>query len=1059
MKFILSILVCLILFKTNSIYAQQDVRYSEYQKEFITYPFSDPDPIANFSKIYPYFRFDGFTEKGVQQKWKVVEIENDFIKILILPEVGGKIWAAIDKKNNEPFIYYNHVVKFRDVAMRGPWTSGGIEANYGIIGHTPNCATPVDYIITKKEDGSVSCTIGVLDLLTLTHWRMEINVPKDKAFFTTQSFWYNTNSTEQPYYHWMNVGLKVSGNLEYIYPGTKYIGHEGEYNDWPINKDNGKNIAFYNNNNFGTYKSYHVFGKYTNFFGSYWHDNDYGMVRYSNHDDKAGKKIWIWGLSRQGMIWEKYLTDTDAQYTEVQSGKLFNQNAEKSTFTPFKHVNFTPYSTDTWKEYWYAVNKTKGMVEASVYGALNMIQNNGWLKILFCPVQKINDVIEIKVGEKVIYSKQVSLEPMINFIDSFQYNLSQGNYTVSMGGNKLNYNSAPSSNVLSRPVETPSNFNWNSANGFFIKGKEYMDQKLYEQAEASLATSLKMDSNNLPALVKMSSLQYRNHNYYLALALVKKALSIDTHNGSANYYYGIINAAIGNTIDAKDGFDLATLSAEYKTGAYTELAKLYLSEKNFPRAIDYTNKALTYNALNIAALQVQAIAFRYSNDQTNYDKVMGTIKALDPLNHFAHFDTYYALSQSVFHDEQKINQALLSFKGLIQNEQPFETYLQIANDYFNMGLLNEAGQVLEICPSNTLVKYWLAYIHSKQNKKYTTDLTEANNAAPDFVFPFRNMDFDVFEWATKQSNHWKPKYYLGLLLKDRNKMAEAKAIFTSLQLEPDYAPFYATRAALFMSETSQPSILSSIIADLNKAITLDNNQWRYIKSLTELYNNQYAFSKALEVIAPFYKSHTDNYIIGMLYAKTLMHNKQYIAADQLLASLNIIPFEGSTIGHELYRESKIMQALVKMNEKNYTAALELINQAKWWPENLGAGKPYDADVDIRLENWLTYKCYKNLNNLKAANDMLLAVINFMPIRSNTTSNFYAGNHLISLWAYAAMNQSNQGMKWIEQQQTKFPENKIIAWALSSYLQKKIQPLALTSEDATVRIIKQFSFIK
>jgi hypothetical protein len=97
---------------------------------------------------------------------------------------------------------------------------------------------------------------------------------------------------------------------------------------------------------------------------------------------------------------------------------LFNQNAEKSTFTPFKHVNFSPYSTDTWKEYWYAVNKTKGMVEASVYGALNMVQNNGWLKIMFCPVQQINDAIEIKVGDKVIYSKQVSLAPTINFVDS-----------------------------------------------------------------------------------------------------------------------------------------------------------------------------------------------------------------------------------------------------------------------------------------------------------------------------------------------------------------------------------------------------------------------------------------------------------------------------------------------------------------------------------------------------------------------------------------------------------------------------------------------------------------
>ncbi len=1061
MKNIFGLLLCFCLSNSYQVHAQQEVKYSEYQKEFTSYPFSDPDPIPSFSKIYPYFRFDGFTETAVQKNWKVVEIENEYIKILILPEVGGKIWAAIDKKINQPFIYYNHTVKFRDVAMRGPWTSGGIEANYGIIGHTPNCATPVDYIVTKKADGSVSCTIGVLDLLTQTNWRMEINVPKDKAYFTTQSFWYNNTPTEQPYYHWMNVGLKVSGNLEYIYPGTKYIGHEGEYNDWPINKENGKNISFYNNNNFGTYKSYHVFGKYTNFFGTYWHDDDYGMVRYGNHDDKAGKKIWIWGLSRQGMIWEKYLTDTDQQYTEVQSGRLFNQNAERSTVTPFKHVNFAPYSTDTWKEYWYAVNKTKGMVEASVYGALNMVQQDGWLKVMFCPVQQINDALEIKVGDKIIYSKQLSLAPTINFTDSVKYNESEGSYSVSIGGVKLNYSSAPESNVLSRPVESPSTVNWKTAEGLYVQGKEYMDQKLYAQAEDMLAASLKLDSNYLPALVKMSSLLYHNHEYQKALLMAKRALSIDTHDGSANYYYGIINAALGNVVDAKDGFDLATLSAEYKTGAYTELAKLYLAEKNYHNVIEYTQKALTFNAINIAALQLQAIAYRYTSDIANHEKTLSTIKQYDVLNHFANFEAFYSASKNNGVSENQKNSLLASFTNLIRNEQPVETYLQLANDYFQVGLLDEAEKVLTLCPANTLAKYWLAFIHYTQHKNYQLDLEQANGSVPDFVFPYRNIDFDVFEWATKQSSHWAPKYYLGLLFKDRNKIAEAKEIFKSLKSVPTYAPFYAARANLFMSEISTPSVLTSTVADLTMAISMDKNQWRYIKTLTELYNSRYEFSKALETVELFYKNHTGNYIMGMLYAKTLMHNKEYVKADQLLATLNIIPFEGATSGHELYREAKLMQAIVQMKQKNYSQALTLINEAKLWPENLGAGKPYDEDIDIRLENWLSYLCYKNSNNKEAASEMLGAVVKFMPIRVNTISNFYAGNHLISLWAYAALNQVPNGMEWIKQQQLKYPDNKIIQWVVGSYQKKTLQSIALQYEDATVRIIKELNaaFIK
>jgi hypothetical protein len=217
----------------------------EYKKVFRTYPYSDPNPIPVMGKIYPYFRFDTYTDQGVNQEWTVVELENGYIRVLILPEIGGKIWTAIEKSTGKPFIYYNQVVKFRDIAMRGPWTSGGIEPNYGIIGHTPNCATPVDYLTRTNADGSVSAVIGTLDLLTRTPWRLEITLPPDRAYFTTNSFWHNATPLEQPYYTWMNAGIKAAGNLEFVYPGTQYLGHGGEHAAWPINQSNGRNIAFY----------------------------------------------------------------------------------------------------------------------------------------------------------------------------------------------------------------------------------------------------------------------------------------------------------------------------------------------------------------------------------------------------------------------------------------------------------------------------------------------------------------------------------------------------------------------------------------------------------------------------------------------------------------------------------------------------------------------------------------------------------------------------------------------------------------------------------------------
>src|SRR5690606_22145241 len=133
-------------------------------------------------------------------------------------------------------------------------------------------------------------------------------------------------------------------------------------------------------------------------------------------------------------------------------------------------------------------------------------------------------------------------------------------------------------------------------------------------------------------------------------------------------------------------------------------------------------------------------------------------------------------------------------------------------------------------------------------------------------------------------------------------------------------------------------------------------QWRYHKLLAEYYIEHGQPARALAVTAPFYKAHPEQYIMGMLYAKTLMLNKKYSNAGAVLAKLNIIPFEGATEGKALYREAKLMLALQEMQKNNYKKALTFINQSRLWPPNLGVGKPYDDEIDSRLEDWMEYLC-------------------------------------------------------------------------------------------------------
>ncbi len=1034
MKYILTAVAVLLLL-TNVLAQRNPSVLKEYKKTFKTYGFSDPDPVARMGNIYPYYRFDGYTDKGVNKDWQVVEMENDFIKLMILPEVGGKIWGAWEKSTGKPFIYYNQVVKFRDVAMRGPWTSGGIEANYGIIGHTPNCATPVDYYTTKKDDGSVSCYIGTLDLLTQTYWTLEINLPKDKAYFTTRSFWYNQTPLEQSYYTWMNTGLKSAGNLEFIYPGTKYIGHGGEYADWNINKENGKDISFYEQNNFGGYKSYHVFGKYTEFFGAYWHDDHFGMGRYSTHDEKAGKKIWIWGLSGQGMIWEKLLSDTDGQYVEVQSGRMFNQAAGESSFTPFKHIGFPPANTDSWTEYWFPVMDTKGFVKANPSGALNLQLARNFLKINFSPLQDMQEELSIYDGERLVYSKKVDFKTLQVFSDSVLFSGKGDNLIVRLGQHAMEYRSNPDDGVLSRPVDSPKDFDWNSVYGLYLQGRENIQQRFYAAAENKLMSCLAQDPNFAPALVDMAMLMYRNLNYEKAMVYARHALSINTYDPGANFYYGQINLQLGNITDARDGFDIAALSGEYRGAAFTALSKIYFRLGDTEKSLLYANKSLDANANNVDAIQMVALISRLKQDQEGFTTALTLLKKLNPLNHFIRFESYRL---------DPTESTRKNFTSLIRNELPHETYLQLADWYFSLNLWKESLEVLNLAPPTPEVYYWKAYLQMKANGDGVTDnLNKATALSPELVFPFRSNSATVFDWVITQTPDWKPKYYLGLIHWSRNNNERARELFNQCG-NPGFAPFYAAKASLIRDEQSADH--------LRTAGTLDPSEWRYGKLLVMQFIESKKYGEALSTAKEYHTRFPEDFRISMLLANTLLLNKQYKACSDLLDKTTILPYEGATDGRQLYREAWLMQAIGHIGEKKYKGAISDIGKSRLWPERLGVGMPYKEDIDSRLEDYLEGICYEKLKSGEEAkkkwNDVISSKANGNPV-----------NLLITAFALKKTAKPDEGEKLLTAWVLKEGENKLAQWCLDVFRNNRSDVVLDVENNDNLRLVSELLTIK
>jgi len=1011
-KITVSVIVSTLFILLFPISCVQKVTITERKELFRTYPFSDPNPITQMGVIYPYFRFDGYTATPVDREWKIVTLENSYIKVFVAPEIGGKVLGAIDKSSNRPFIYYNRVIKFRDIALRGPWTSGGIEFNFGVLGHTPATATPVDYLLKNNPDGSVSCFVGGLDLPSRTEWRVEIRLPKDKAYFETRSLWYNPTELSTSLYHWMNSAADAAEELQFYYPGQYYVDHSGTVYSFPKNKE-GTDISLYANNNFGSYKSYHVLGEYTNYFGGYYENADFGTIHWAPYEEKPGKKIWIWGLSRQGLIWEDLLTDKDlgnTQYVEIQSGLLFNQADSRSGKTPFKHTFFSPNSVERFEELWFPVKGIGGIADANAFGALNVTQIGSKVKFGVYAAQNLNEPLIITDGNQPFYSARICLKPTEVFLDSVELNIPDTTLTVIVGKNLLTYNKKyKEKQILDRPVIGNEEFDWNSAEGLYSDGVDRAQQRDYAGALEKYTACLVKNPVYTLALIGAAEIYYRRMEYAQALELVIRALANDTYDPDANFIYGIVNRKLNKNANAKDGFGFAARSMKYRSAAYTQLAELYFTEQNYTMAEFYAKKAIDYNRYNIPALKILALNYRKQHNTRKANEILDTVLEIDPLNHFANFERY------CINPKQKNETAFITF---IRNELPYESYLELAIYYANLELPDDAILLLKKAPEHPLVHYWLAYLYDKQNRseESTYHLNSALSASPYLVFPFRQETVAVLNWAQEKNAHWKTAYYLALIYWSKNRYNEADRYFADCSDAPDFAPFYVTRGNFYRQRN-----VSQSLKDYEHALTIDNNQWRIYHVLAQYYTEYPHYDKALYYALTGAKKFPNNYILNFDYAQALLYTDDYEKCLSILDTITILPYEGARYGHEIYRTANILLTLNYIKKGMIEKALQTIENAKLWPENLGAGKPYD--VDIRIENYLDAYCKKKRGQNEEAQMLLREIVQYTENHPES----YDSHLLVSALALVELEFPGRAYSLIEQWLQKSPLNSAAQW--------------------------------
>ena len=970
-------------------YSQSQTTIKEYSKELKTYDFSDPNPIPillNNPKIYPYFTFDGYQINHKKKSFKIVELENDYIKVFITPELGGKIWGAIEKSTGKEFIYRNEVVKFRNISMRGPWTSGGIEFNFGIIGHHPSTATPVDYVIQKYNDGSVSCTVGNIDLPSRTQWRVKIIVKDNNASFSTNALWYNPSPVKQSYYNWMTAAAPARDDLEFYTPGNAYLEHSGKVRKWPIDNQ-GRNLSKYNQNNFGPSKSYHIVGEYNDFFGGYYTKDKFGFGHWGNYEDIPGQKLWLWSQSRSGGIWEDLLTESDGQYIEFQAGRLFVQFSPGEDENPISQVSFEPYTSDAWKEVWFPIKEIGGIKEASQYGAMNIERNNDSLIIKLNPFIKITSNLQIIVEGKLYHNEKIDLYPMDVLISKIILDKSK-NFEIMIKDLDLHFISESNHNKISRSFTSSKTLkSKNTTEKIYQKAKEDIGYREYEKAQKKFHQIISKDPYHLRSRAELGELCFRQGEYDKGLKIISEGLKIDTYNPSLNYIAGIIYKAKNDNLNAKESLGWASRSIKYRSNALSQIAGIYLKEKKYLKAISYAKKALNFDLKNIPALEIMVIGYRKTLKKEDHEEILNKIYNIDPIHHIISFEKHL------------MNPNDQSIKAIIdshRSELAYQTYLELAINYYNKGLIDEAITILKIGPDVTINKIWESFLERDKDK--LKKIIESSSV--DFVFPFRRETINAIGWAKSVLSRWEPTYFLALNLWALNRIDEAEENFVELKEYPDKSIFYITRALLFKKRYGIDPL-----NDLKRAYDLNSNSWRIGKELTNYYLSKSKYDDAKKIVKKIYNKNDSNYMVGMDYVKTLIYLKEYNTAISLLDTLHILPYEHAGEGRDLYTSAYFGASLNYIEKLNYKKAISLLEKSKEWPENLGVGKPYNTDE--RIQDYLLYFCHFKMG--KEANRYLQKIINYSRSNINTKSLF----HILGLEAIKKIEGNESSKKFLK----------------------------------------------
>ena len=929
--------------------------------------------------IYPYALNDVISNERVEKSWKALMLENEYIKLCITPEIGGKLYFATDKSNDYNFIYKNNEVKPSNIGMTGAWVSGGIEWCV-LHHHRASTMLPMDYTMIENADGSKTIYIGETEPRHRMRWNVGVTVRPGKSYFEAELSIYNPTPYTHSFLYWANVAAHTNENYQAIFPPSVQIAtfhSKNEFTHWPISNEvfrtqdftSGVDVSWWKNVRQNA--SFFAWDLNEDFMGGYDHGKNTGTVHIGDHNIVKGAKLWEWGSGPRGQATEGKLTETSGPYVEIMVG-AFSDNQPDYTW-------IRPYETKRWKHYWYPVKDIEGFKNANLNAAVNL-EHRGDNKVFlgYHSTQKIDKTrIILKNREKVIFEKELSISPekaftqLVDMIDDFEMaDLYTEMIDVSTGAAIISYQPQK----IDRPEKLPDVVERPALPEDIATVEElYLTasrmEQFYKISMPYYEEALKRDPGDIRTNTAVGNQYLKNGDYetagkYLCTAI--KRLTTDytrPSNCEALYLQGINLKAMGLYAEAIDTLYRATWDYAYHSAAYFELAQISCIMGDFKKALQQVNESISTNIKNNRALSLKASIQRKLGDNEGAMESLAMVFDIDPLN-FRAINEHYLITKI----SGNASEADKVLKELNEKMRDFnQNYLELAIGYLNEGMLDEADDVLRrFTGKDPIVNYYVGYVADQKGDKGMAAkyFATAQELSEEYCFPFRLETVKVLNKAIAyNADDTKAYYYLGNIMYDKQP---EKAIYyweKAIKNNPKLAMAYRNLGWGYYRHYKD---LKKAIPYYEEAIALDNSIAIFYTELDKLYElNNSPIETRLKIFEGNQDAvyQRDDAFIREITVLTLSGN-----ADKSVEYLNGKVFsyrEGTSQVRETLIDAHLKFGIKYYDEKNYEKALEQFLGAQVPDEEAGSARYGNRSIQV---DYYTGQAYEALKNDKKAKE-------------------------------------------------------------------------------------------